>query len=99
MTWAMPSGVRSTITKIAVAGVLIAHTHGRAQRTGVRGAWSRRHADCAPGAAACGSTHRCTGATAPRRTRTIEYYNPTMTGGTTAGADGGGGGRRRLSRT
>jgi hypothetical protein len=38
-------------------------THGRSERPGVCGARFRRHAECAgcaPGAAASGSTHRCT---------------------------------------
>jgi hypothetical protein len=39
------------------------YTHGRSERPGVCGARLRRHAEhagCAPGAAASGSTHRCT---------------------------------------
>jgi hypothetical protein len=39
------------------------YTHGRSERPGVCGARFRRHAEyagCPPGAAASGSTHRCT---------------------------------------
>ena len=83
-----------TIAKCAAAGVLTVMPIAAVRIAGRRGCESRRHAQCAPGAAAGGcppTTHR-------HRPRSHgEYYNPNDYNDWWYYGGGGGGGGGRLS--